>query len=132
MTKKWVLSDKSIETHLQKLNFGNGNGKSTTFVWPEYGYFKKQLCNFGMKKENFPKNSIIYVNQGYLTIKDNKKLYYRDYYITPIVNECKWTRPEDLENYVYQDREVKIYRPRYGSVTGNFLGLYETLGYIGV
>ena len=42
-----------------------------------------------MKKENFPKNSIIYVNQGYLTIKDNKKLYYRDYYITPIVNECK-------------------------------------------
>ena len=85
-----------------------------------------------MKKENFPKNSIIYVNQGYLTIKDNKKLYYRDYYITPIVNECKWTSPEDLKNYAYQDREVKVYRPRYDSVTGNFWGLYETLGYNGV
>ena len=85
-----------------------------------------------MKKENFPENSIIYINQGYLTIKDNKKLYYRDYYITPIVNECKWTRPEDLENYVCQDKKVKIYRPRYDSVTGNFGGLYETLGYIRV
>lgn len=28
------------------------------------------------------------------------------------------------------NREVKLYRPRYDPVMGNFLGLYEILGYI--
>ena len=40
-----------------------------------------------MEKENFPENSTIFVNQGYLTIKDNKKLNYADYYIIGKVNE---------------------------------------------
>lgn len=38
--------------------------------------------------------------------------------------------PEDIDNYVCQYREVKIYCPHYDPVKGNFLGLYETLGYI--
>ena len=82
-----------------------------------------------MEKENFPENSISYLNQGYLTLKDNRKLYYADCYIIGQINECIFP-PEDLENYVCQDREVKLYRPRYDPVTGNFLGMYETLGFI--
>ena len=82
-----------------------------------------------MDKENFPENSIIYINQGYLTIKDNRKLYYADCYLIGQINE-RANAPEDIESHVCQDREVKIYRPRYDPVTGNFLGLYETLGYI--
>lgn len=66
----------------------NGNGKNTTSVWPEYEYFKQKPCSFDMEKENFPENSTIFVNQGYLTIKDNKKLNYADYYIIGKVNEC--------------------------------------------
>ena len=34
-----------------------------------------------MEKVNFPENSLIYVNQAYLTIQKSKKIYYRDYYI---------------------------------------------------
>ena len=129
MTKKLVLPDKNIETIIVATKFENGNGKNTTCAWPEYGYFKQQPCDFGMEKENFPENSIIYLSQGYLTIKDNRKLYYADYHIIGQVNECI-NPPEDLENYVCQDREIKIYRPRYDLVTGNFLGLHETLGFI--
>ena len=51
-------------------------------------YFQQQLCDFNMDKENYPENSKIYLNQGYLTVKDNKKIYYRDFYIIGQVKEC--------------------------------------------
>ena len=90
----------------------------TENILPVYGLSMGILNN--KKKGNFPKNSIMHINQGYLTIKDHKNA---DYYIIGQINEC--IRPsEDLENYVCQDREVKIYRPRYDPVTGSFLGLY--------
>ena len=84
-----------------------------------------------MEKEHHPEDSIIYINQGYLIIKDNKRLYYVDYYILGQVMECL-NPPEDISNYVCQDREVKIYRPKYDIVTRKFLGLYEALGYFSV
>ena len=55
--------------------------------------------------------SIIYINQGYLTIKDNKRLYYGDYYILGQVIECL-NPPEDISNYICQDCDVKVFRPR--------------------
>ena len=51
-----------IETTIVATKFENGNGKNTICVWPEYGYFKQQPCDFGMEKENFPENCIIYLN----------------------------------------------------------------------
>ena len=129
MTKNLVLPEKNIETTIVATKFENGNGKNTTCMWPEYGYFKQQPCDFGVEKEDFPENSIIYLNQGYLTTEDHRKLYYADYCIIGQINE-RINPPEDLENYVCQDREVKLYRPHYDPVTDNFLGLYETLGFI--
>ena len=38
--------------------------------------------------------------------------------------------PEDLSPYEFKDWEVKLFRQRYDPITGTFLGLYETLGYI--
>ena len=76
-----------------------------------------------------PENSIMYLNQGYQSWKDNKKVYYIDYFLIGQVNECL-NPPENLETYEFKDREVKMFRPRYDTVTGHFHGLYETLGYI--
>lgn len=88
MIKKLVLPDKNTETTIVATKFENGNGKNTTCAWPQYGYSKQTLCDFGMEKENFPDNSIIYVTKVYFTIKDNKKFYYTDYYIIGQINEC--------------------------------------------
>ena len=59
----------------------NSFKRNTTDVWANYGYFKHQPCNFGVEKENFPENSLIYLNQGYQSYKDNKKFYYGDFFI---------------------------------------------------
>ena len=125
------MPEQNIQTTIVVTRFENGNEKNTTCVSPEFGYFKQKPCDFGMEKENYPENSIIYIYQGYLTIKDNKRLCYADCYIFGQVIECL-NPPEDISNYVCHDREVKIYRPKYDTVTGIFLGHYETLGYLSV
>ena len=63
--------------------------------------------------------STIYLNQRYVTIKDNKRLYYADYYILGQIIECL-NPPEDISNYVCKDVTVKIYRRRYDTVTEHF------------
>ena len=40
--------------------------------------------------------------------------------------------PENLEKYVPEDDEVKILRPKYDVVSGQVLGLVETLAYLTV
>ena len=47
-------------------------------VWSDYGYFKQQSRDFGIEKENFPENSMFYLNQTHQSVKDNKKIYYAD------------------------------------------------------
>lgn len=37
--------------------------RNTVDVWPDYGCFKQQLCEFGFEKEYFRANSIFYLNQ---------------------------------------------------------------------
>ena len=96
-----------------------------TAVWPNYDYFKQQACDFALDKENMSENSIIYMNQGYQFWKDNKKIYYANYYILGQVNESL-NPSENLEIHEFKYREVKLYCPQF-DVTGNFEGLYETL-----
>ena len=78
-----------------------------------------------------PEMTIFYVNQAYQSYKNNKKVYYCDFFIlgqvTPRLNP-----PEDLKNYELKKNEAVIFRPKYDTVSGEFLGLVETLGYLTV
>ena len=38
--------------------------------------------------------------------------------------------PQDAANYVCKEMEVKTHRPQYDPVSGQFLGLYESIGYL--
>ena len=75
---KTIFSDNRIETTLtaEKTSFK----RNTIDVWPDYGYFKQQPCDYGVDEENFTENSIVYLNQGYQSCKDNKK-HYADYFL---------------------------------------------------
>ena len=59
------------------------------------------------------------MNQGYQSWKDNKKIYYVDYFLIGQVNEC--LNPlENLDTYEFKDRKVKMFRPRYDKCYGSF------------
>ena len=126
MTKN-IFWDNTIETTTtaEKTSFK----RSTTDVWKEYRYFKQQPCDYGLDKENLPKNSIMYLNQGYQSYKYNKKIYCGDYFLVGQINECL-NPPEDFENYELGEREVKMFHPRYDAITSKLKSLSETLGYI--
>ena len=53
---------------------GNAYGQSLFF-------FSEQTTNFCIAKVNFHVNCIIYINQGYLMIKNSKRMFYADYYL---------------------------------------------------
>ena len=74
--------------------------------------------------------TIFYVNQASLSYKDNKKIYCSMHIVGQVVPMLN--PPEDLENYVPKNNEAKIIRPKYDPVSGQFLGLVQTLDYLTV
>ena len=83
-----------------------------------------------MEKANLLENSVFYINQTYKSYKDNK-VYYCNYYILGQINQYQ-NPPKDLNNYVCKPDEINIFRRKYDTVTGDFLGLFETLDYLTV
>ena len=55
-----------------------------------------------MKKVNYPENSIIYINQAYFTVENNKKMFYADHYIIGQIIETL-NPPENITKYVCKD-----------------------------
>ena len=131
LTKNIALPEQNIQTSIVATNSMDDGKKNGDVIWPGFGYFGLQACDFHLDKENMPENSIFYLNQGYWSYKDNRKIYNGDYYILGQIVEYV-NPPENIINYAFKDREVKLYRPRYDQVTGNFQGFYETIGYITV
>lgn len=56
-------------------------------------------------------------------------MYYVDYFLIGQIIEAI-SPPENITNYVCKNREVRFYRPHHDTNTGEFLGLYETIGYL--
>ena len=42
-------------------------------VWRQYGFFDSRKSDYGMEKVNYPENTILYLIQGYLTVKKTPK-----------------------------------------------------------
>ena len=84
-----------------------------------------------IEKANLPENTIFYVNQGYQLRKDRKKVYYTDVFIVAQIMPLAH-QPADVESYLLKEDEVKILRPRYNPVSGDFLGIEYCVGTITV
>lgn len=98
-------------------------------IWPQEDYLKSQVTDYNTEKDNYPENPLFYVNQVFLTVQKSNKMYYTNRYIlsqaTGAANVSK-----NIHNYECAKNEVKMYRPESGIATGEFLGLYKTVGLI--
>ena len=61
--------------------------------------------------------------------KKNKKNFYCDFFILGQLVQAA-NPPEDISTYQLNKGEVKMVRPKQNPNTGEFLGLYETVGFI--
>ena len=55
--------------------------KKVVDFWQKNWYFQQQPCNFKLEKVNMPEMIIFYVNQASQSYKNDKKVYYCNYFI---------------------------------------------------
>ena len=102
MTKN--VFDGQMENTITSEKDPNGFKRNSTDFWPSCGFFKQQACNFLVEKADMPEMTALYVNQAYLSYKDNKKIYYYEFFIIGQVT-LRLDPPEDLKNYIHTKRE---------------------------
>ena len=76
MSKATTENDKNLSTKIVAATFKNEIGSeevSGERFWRNYGYFDARKSECSMEKVNFPENSLLYINQSYLTVKKKKK-----------------------------------------------------------
>ena len=81
MTK--VIENSNCRTELAVTANMEQGKKNSTDLWKKNGCFGSQACDFSIEKANLSENTIFYINQGYLSYKDNKKMYYNDTHHRP-------------------------------------------------
>ena len=123
LSMKKVIENGDDRTELSVSTVNNSEEKKKSVsLWKNFGCFSSESCNFSIEKANLLANTIFYVNQGYQSFKDNKKVYYQDGFIVAQIMPLAH-QPTDIESYELKEDEVKILRSRYDPVSGEFLGI---------
>ena len=76
-----------------------------------------------MQKVNFNENTLTYLNQAYVTVtKKKRKTFYCDYFILRQIVKAS-NPPHDVVPYTLKECALKMVRPKYNIITGEFLGI---------
>ena len=74
-----VTENDGLRTEMSLLTNPSEKKKSKSVsMWKDFGFFGSEICEFNIEKVNMPENTLFYVNQGYQSYKDNKKVLYND------------------------------------------------------
>ena len=70
MSKATTKNDRNVNTKIVAATFETGSEEvSAERLLRQYGFFNSRMSDFAMEKVNYPKNTILYLNQAYLTVK---------------------------------------------------------------
>ena len=123
LSKEISESDQSVRSKMVVANI-EGIEKVGEQIWEEEGYFGKLNPDYSCHKNDFPENALIYVN----ICRDT--MIYCDYTILAQIIPFK-SSAENIDEAVKEDKKlVKIYMPMCDTVTGQLLGVKESIGYI--
>ena len=129
LSKASVENNHNVSTNFFAATIENENETVVVFgdrVWKKHGFFNAIKPDFNMEKVNHPVNTLFYINQAYLTVKNNKKIFYCDDFILGQIIESS-NPPENILSYTLKENEFRMIRPKYDRSTGQFKGLYETV-----
>ena len=121
MTKVIEKGDDRSEMAVSTIK-GEETAKKSIHIWENFGYFNTESYEFSTEKANLSENSVFHINEAYQSFKDGKEVYYTDVFIIAQIMPLA-QQPKDIESYELKDDEVKILRPRYDPITGEFLGI---------
>ena len=78
ISKATTENDRTTSSKVVAATFENEIGSeevSGERLWKQYGFFDARKSDYSMEKVNFLENTVFYLNQSYLTVKENKKGY---------------------------------------------------------
>ena len=131
MKKVIKNGDERTEMSVSTVKGEEGSKQKCLNIWKDFGYFGTESCDLSIEKANLPKNSVFYVNQGYQSMKDGKKVNYTDVFILAQIMPLAQL-PKDIESYEPKEDEVKILRARYDPISGEFFGIENCVAFITV
>ena len=104
-----ITENDGVRTEMSLLTNASEKKPKSVSMWEDFGFFGSEICEFNIEEVNMPENTLFYVNQGYQSYKDNKKVYYNDIFIIAQIMPLAH-QPKDIESYVVNDDKVKILR----------------------
>ena len=129
LSKEMSDKDRSMKTQLM-VKSKDENKLSGEKIWKKDGFFKDMRADLNLEKVNIPENSLIYVNQGFLsTVKNGEiAMYFHNFIIGQMIIAAN--QPKDILNYVCLEKEVKLLSCVYDIETGQFKGIREQMAFI--
>ena len=76
MSKATTENDKKVSIKIVAATCENeisSEEVSAESVWRQYGFFDLRKSDYSIEKVNYSENTILYLNQAYLTVKKNQK-----------------------------------------------------------
>ena len=132
LSKEMTEKDRSLKTQLLITENEGKDVLSGEKVWKNNGFFEDIKPEMNLEKVNLPENTLIYINQSYLlTIKSGDiAMYNHNFILGQLITAAN--QLINIENYVCNDNEVKLFCCIYDLATGEFKGIRPQLAYIGL
>ena len=129
LTKEATDKDRSLKTLLTISSKSCKEKISGERVWRNEGFFKYTKPELNLEK-NISENSLLYINQSYISTVKNGDLamYHHNFIIGQLIVAAN--QPNEIDQYVCKDNEVKLYTCMYDLQTGEFLGLRYEVAFI--
>ena len=106
LNKEATSKDEKLK--MQMLVPTDGDSKNTEYVWKCNGLFCNQKGELTLFKKDFPKNTLIYINQETIsTVKGDLGIYLVNVVLGQVLPMIGC--PPDIDNYVCGENEVKMF-----------------------
>ena len=132
MSKEVSDKDRSMKTQLLMSSPVNKSEEKVSGekVWNENGFFKEIKPEMNIEKANIPENTLLYVNQGFIsTVRSGElAMYVHNFIIGQLIISAN--QPKDINEYSCKENEVKLLSCVYDLESGDFKGLRLMLAYI--
>ena len=107
LSKEASNKDVNVKTQMM-ISMTDSKGESSTEqVWKKNGFFNDQRTDLTIVKGNFPKNTLVYVNDGTITpVKGGNAMYFEFVILAQIMPVANPPPDLNLDTYKFQENEV--------------------------
>ena len=122
LSKEDPSKDQQLKTQIL-ISLKDDEYKKTGTAWSGNGFFHEQRSDLTITKSNFPKNTLVYVNQGSIwTVKEGHAIYLEFVILGQLMPVANPDPQINLENH-----QSKLFVPIYNKATGMHGGLTRNL-----